>query len=218
MVADECIAARRRHGGDGTGDGHQRAGEIAGVPGGGQGAAALGGLDHDGAAGECGDDAVTSQKLKPAGLMAGRIFADDCAAGGDICQQAAMRAGIRDVGSAGQHGDGDATGGQCAVVRGGVDAVGAAGDNGPAMPCQVRRNGGSGVFAVGGGGPGADDGQRLLAAGPQINGAAYPQRVGPRGAEVIKLRRPAWLAGAYQPDTTGGMPCQGSACGPAGQA
>jgi hypothetical protein len=35
--------------------------------------------------------------------------------------------------------------------------------------------------AVGGGGPGADDGQRFLAAGPQVSGAADPQCVGPRG-------------------------------------
>ena len=74
------------------------------------------------------------------------------------------------------------------------------------------------MLAVSGGGPGADDGQGLFAAGPEVSGAAYPERVGPRGAEVIKLRRPAWLAGAYQPDTTGGVPCQGSACGHAAQA
>jgi len=37
-----------------AGNGHQRAAEVAGVPGGGDGAAADGGLDHDGAAGQRG--------------------------------------------------------------------------------------------------------------------------------------------------------------------
>ncbi len=34
--------------------------------------------------------------------------------------------------------------------------------------------------AVWAGGPGTDEGQRLLAAGPQVSGTAQPERVGPR--------------------------------------
>ena len=97
--------------------------------GGGQGASALGGLDHDGAAGQCGDDAVAGRGPPAAGRTAGRVFADHGAAGGDVREQPAVRARVGGVRAAGQHGDGDATGGQGAVVRGSVDAVGATLEN-----------------------------------------------------------------------------------------
>ena len=57
-------------------------------------------------------------------------------ADGDVREQPGVRARIGDVGTAGQHGDGDAAGGQGAVVHGGVDAVGAAGDDGAAPAGQ----------------------------------------------------------------------------------
>jgi hypothetical protein len=95
------------------------------VAGGGQGAAVLGGLDDDGAAGQRGVNAITGQEPAPAGQTARRAFADHGPADGDVREQPGVRAGIGDVGTAGQHGDGDASGGQGAVVSGGIDAVGA---------------------------------------------------------------------------------------------
>jgi hypothetical protein len=85
------------------------------------------------------------------------------------------------------------------------------------MPCQVRCDASGGMPAAGGGGPGADHGQRFLAARPQVSGAADPQRVRPCGAEVIQLRRPAWFTRADQPDAVGWVPCQGNARGHAWQ-
>ena len=88
---------------------------------------------------------------------------------------------------------------------------------GPSLAGQLCSDGSGGMFAVDGGGSGADDGQGLLAGDPQASGAADPQRVESCGAEAIKLRWPAWFAGAYQPGAIGRVPCQGSVGWYAGQ-
>jgi len=66
--------------------------------------------------------------------MAWRVFADHSPADGDVRKQPSVRAGVRHVGTAGHHGDGDAAVGQGAVVRGGVDAVGALESDGTVQP------------------------------------------------------------------------------------
>jgi len=54
VVADERVAARRHHGGDRSGDGHEGAAQADGVPGCAQGAAADGSFDDHCAAAESG--------------------------------------------------------------------------------------------------------------------------------------------------------------------
>src|ERR1017187_7215794 len=143
-----------------------------------------------------GDKAVPGQETQAAGPLAGRVLADDGAAGGDVGEQASVLAGVGDIGAAGENGDRAAAGDEGAMVSGRVDAVGGAGDNDPAPAGQAGREFCGRMRAVGRGSPGADHRQGLLTAGREGSRGAPPQRVGPGGAEIVKPGRPAGLTGA----------------------
>lgn len=87
------------------------------MAGGGRGAAALGGLDHDSPTGYCGDDAVTGQEAETARPSARRVLADDGPVGGDVGEQATVLAGVGDAGTAGENGDGEAADDESSVVE-----------------------------------------------------------------------------------------------------
>src|SRR5260370_1621549 len=115
-LTDEAMAASRHGRGDGDGDSDQRAAEVMSVPGGGQGTTVRRSLDHDGAQGECGDDAVSEQEALPGRRRTWWPFADHGTLGRDGIEQTAVRARVGDVGTAGEDGDSHTASGPGAIV------------------------------------------------------------------------------------------------------
>src|SRR5260370_15882706 len=125
-LTDEAMAASRHGRGDGAGDSHQRAAEVMSVPGGGEGTTVRRSLDHDGAQGECGDDAVSEQEALPGRRRTWWPFSDHGTLGRDGIEQTAVRARVGDVGTAGEDGDSHTASGQAATVCRCVDPARAA--------------------------------------------------------------------------------------------
>src|SRR5690606_16093331 len=169
-IADQAVAAAGFRVVDGAGDGEDFAAGVGGEASRDQRAGAVGGLDHEGAEGQAGDDAVAAGELALVDAGTGRVFAGDGAGGGDAFVEGGVAAGVGDVDAGAEHGDGAAAGGERAFVGGGVDAGGQAADHREAGGGEGAGEFEGGVAAARGGDPAADDGDARVPQHAQVAG------------------------------------------------
>ena len=163
-----------------------------------QRAGADAGLDHQGAGREGGDHPVADREAPAPGLGPQGELADHRTAFGDGPAKLAVSRGVGDVDATAEDGHRPPLRSlQGGPVGGGVDAAGKSGDYGHAGLRQLPGEEGSRLQAVGGRGPGADDGDRRGL-------RDLPQDIEHRRRqlEVLKLRGVA-LVGHREEDSTG---------------
>ena len=159
--------------------------------------AAHGRLDHHGAPRQRGDEPVADQEPRPGRVSAHRALAHQHALRANGREQLMVRAGVGDVGAAGEHGDGRRLACEGAAVGRPVDAVRAARDDRPlplAQPgSELRRD----MRAIGRGGPRTDDRDGPEAGEAQVGLTVEPEGVGPGIS-----RSSSWVGHSGSPGTT----------------
>ena len=154
-LAQQPVAAAGHRVVDRTGHREYLAAHLGGQAGGDQGAGFLGGLDHQRAQAEPGEDAVATWEMLAQRPGAGGVLTDYRTGAGDLLQQRPMTNRIGDVGAGAEHRHGRAGDVEGGLVRGGVDPGGQpAGDAEAGLGQCAREQAGIGA-AAGGGRPAA---------------------------------------------------------------